>query len=75
MDDLKRKSIRALIIYYGNQSALHIAVNQVFHERMKHLEIDCHTVREKQSKEIVKLLPIKYKDQPIDFFTKGLHLQ
>lgn len=75
MDDLKRKSIRAPIIYYDNQSALHIAVNQVFHKRSKHLEIDCHSVREKKSEEIVKLLPIKYKDQPIYFFTKGLHPQ
>lgn len=70
--DLHVSTIKLPVLYCDNQSALHIAANPVFHKRTKHLEIDCHLVREKLQAGITKLLPVSSKDQLENFFTKPL---
>ncbi|MCI08252.1 copia protein, partial [Trifolium medium] len=40
--------------------------------KTKHLEIDCHFVRDKDQQGVFKLLPISTKSQLADFFTKAL---
>jgi hypothetical protein len=32
-------------VYFDNRSVIQIANNDVFHERIKHIEIDCYFVR------------------------------
>ena len=33
-------------MFFDNQSTIYIAQNKEFHERIKHIEVDCHLVRD-----------------------------
>ena len=72
LKDLHVKHDREALLFCDNQSALHIRSNPVFHERTKHIEIDCHIVRDKVLARVIKLNHVRTHCQLADLLTKAL---
>ena len=55
-----------------NQAALHILCNTIFHEMTKHIEVDCHFIRENIASRCMTTSLVNSNDQLADIFTKSL---
>ncbi|KAG7599135.1 GAG-pre-integrase domain [Arabidopsis suecica] len=73
LEELKVPLAKPTLLFCDNTAAIHIANNHVFHERTKHLEKDCHSVRERLVAGLFQLFHVRSGLQLADPFTKPLY--
>ena len=70
--ELKFGKDEQMMLVCDNQAALRIASNPVFHEMTKHIEVDCHFIRENIASGCMTTSFVNSSDQLTNIFTKSL---
>jgi hypothetical protein len=73
--ELGYSQVQPTPLHADNTSAIQIAANPVYHERTKHIEVDCHSIREALDYLVISLPHISTTLQIADIFTKSMPRQ
>ncbi|RDY02276.1 Copia protein, partial [Mucuna pruriens] len=73
LKNLHHPQLNLVSLFCYNKSTIVIGQNLTFHERTKHIKIDCYLVRDKLQANIIPLLHIIYTNQLADIHTKPLY--
>lgn len=59
-------------LYADNTIVIQIATNPMFHERIKHIKLDCHSIREAYDDHVISLPHVTTQLQVADILTKDV---
>jgi hypothetical protein len=72
LHELQAPLSRCTLVYCNNISTVYLSTNPVQHQRMKHVEIDLHFIRETVAIDQVRVLHVLMTSQFADIFMNGL---
>ena len=72
LQDLGLRNLTPVTLKCDNQAALFIAANPVFREHTKHIDINCHYVRDQFQAGVIQPSYVHTSQQLADLFTKAL---
>ena len=72
LKDMGIKNLPSTALYCDNQAAISLAANPILHERTKHVEVDCHFIRDKLKTGELHTQHASTTEQVADILTKQL---
>lgn len=75
LKDMGIQNLPPTVLHCDNLAALSIAANPVLHERTKHVEVDCHFIREKLKTGTMTTSHVPSTEQIADLLTKPLSVK
>ena len=75
LSELGYSQTQPTLLHADNTRAIQIAANPVYHERTKHIEVDCHSIRESYDRKIITLPHVSTSAQLADILKKSMTRQ
>ena len=72
LHDFKLSIKEPVPLFCDSKAAIDLTANPVYHARTKHVELDCHFIREKIALGLIVVFKVHTKENAADILTKGL---